>query len=64
MSTWIVMIKFKLSSLYALPMDFYIGIAIHMSLGIVGMYDFVRPPLASHEDTNSMSDDWSRRIRD
>ena len=52
-------VLFQLGSLYALPMDFYIGIAIHMSLGIVGMYDFVRPPLASHEDTNSMSDDWS-----
>ena len=53
------MIKFKLGSLYALPMDFCTGIAIHMSLGIVDMYDFVRPPLGSHEDMNSMSDDWS-----
>ena len=30
-----------------------------MSLGIVDIYDFVRPPLESHEDMNHMSDDWS-----
>ena len=52
-------VLFQLGSLYALPIDFYIGIAIHMILGIVDIYDFVRPPLGSHEDTNSMSDDWS-----
>ena len=44
-------------------MDFYIGIAIHMSLGIVDMYDFDRPPVGSHVDMNSMSDDWSWYIR-
>ena len=59
LNTWIVVIKFKLSSLYALPIDFYIGIAIHMSMGIVVMYDFVRPPLKSHEDMNGTSDDLS-----
>ena len=30
-----------------------------MSLGIVDIYDFVRPPLGSHEDMNHMSDNWS-----
>ena len=34
-------------------------ITIHMSLGIVDMYDLVRAPLGSHEDMNSMSGDWS-----
>ena len=34
-----------------------------MSLGIVDIYDFVRPPLESHEDMNHMSDDWSWPIR-
>ena len=56
LSTWIV--TFKLSSLYILPMDF-LGVDIHMSLGIVDIYDSVRPPLESHEDMNHMSDDWS-----
>ena len=37
----------------------FLGVAIHMSLGIVDVYDFVRPPLGSHEDMNNMSDDWS-----
>ena len=41
-------------------MDF----CIDMSLGIVDMYDFVRPPLGSHEDMNSMSNDWSLPIQD
>ena len=45
--------KFKLSGLYVLPMDF----CIDMSLGIVHMYDFVRPLLRSHEDINNMSND-------
>ena len=40
-------------------MDFYIGIDIHMSLRIVDMSGFVRPPLGSHEDINSVSGDWS-----
>ena len=40
-----------------------LGVAIHMSLGIVDMYSFVRPPLGSHEDNNSMSNDWSRSTR-
>ena len=35
-----------------------------MSLGMVERYDFVRPPLGSHEDMNNMSDDWSWPIRD
>ena len=52
LSTWIV--TFKLSSLYVLPLDF----CIDMSLGIVVMYDFVRPPLGSHENMDHMSDDW------
>ena len=52
-------VLFPLGSLYALSMDFYIWIAMHMSLRIVDMYDFVRPPLRSHEDMNRMSDDWS-----
>ena len=34
-----------------------------MGLGIVDIYDFVRPPLESHEDMNHMSDDWSWPIR-
>ena len=38
-STWIVMFNSRLAA-YALPMDFYVGIAIHMSLGIVDVYDF------------------------
>ena len=56
LSTWIV--TFKLSSLYVLPHGF-LGVDIHMGLGIVDIYDFVRPPLESHEDMNHMSDDWS-----
>mgnify|MGYP005831973511 CR=1 FL=1 len=32
-------------------------ITIHMSLGLVDMYDFVRPPLGSHENMDSMSND-------
>ena len=35
-----------------------------MSLGIVDIYDFVRPPLRSHDDMNSMSDDSSCPIGD
>ena len=37
----------------------FLGVATHMSLGIVDIYDFVGPPLESHEDMNHMSDDWS-----
>ena len=37
----------------------FLGVDIHMGLGIVDIYDFVRPPLESHEDMNHMSDDWS-----
>ena len=37
----------------------FLGVATHMSLDIVDIYDFVRPPLESHEDMNNMSDDWS-----
>ena len=59
LSTWVVVIKFKLSSLYVLPLDF----CIDMSLGLVVMNDFVRPPLGSHADMNNMSDDWSGPIQ-
>ena len=45
LSTWIVA-----SSLYGL----YTRITIRMGLWIVDMYDFVGPPLGSHEDMNSM----------
>ena len=38
-STWIVMFNSSLAA-YALLVDFYTGIAIHMSLGLVDMYDF------------------------
>ena len=41
----------------------FLGVDIHMSLGIVDIYGFVRPPLGSHEDMNHMSDDWSEPIR-
>ena len=34
-----------------------------MSLGIVDICDFVRPPLESHEDMNNMSGDWSWPMR-
>ena len=37
----------------------FLRIAMHMSLGMVEMYDFVRPPLGIHEHMNNMSDDWS-----
>ena len=34
-----------------------------MSLGIIDIYDFVRPPLGSHENMDHMSDDWILPIR-
>ena len=37
----------------------FLGVATHMSLGIVDIYDFVRPPVESHEDMNQMSGDCS-----
>ena len=37
----------------------FLGVATHMSLGIVDMYNSVKPPLGSPENNNSMSDDWS-----
>ena len=36
----------------------FLGVAIHMSLGIVDIYGFVRPPVGSHENMEHMSDDW------
>ena len=59
LSTWIVVFNSSLEACMSYPWIFYVRIAIHMSLGIVDMYDFVRPPLGSHEDMNSMSDDGS-----
>ena len=55
LSTWMVDIKSKLRC----STHGFLGVAIHMSLGIVDVYDFVKPPLESHEDMNNMSDDWS-----
>ena len=42
----------------------FLGVDIHMSLGIVDIYDFVRPPLGSHENMDHRSDDWIWPIRD
>lgn len=53
-SAWIVMFNSSLAA-YALPMDFYIGIVIHMSLGIDDIYDSVRPPRGSHEDIEQLA---------
>ena len=36
----------------------FLGVAIYISLGIIDIYDFVRPPLGSHEYIDHMSDDW------
>ena len=58
LSPWIVVFN-SVWQLYVLPMDFYMRIAIQLSLEMVDIYDFVRPPLVSHEDMNHMSDDWS-----
>ena len=58
LSPWIVVFNL-VWQLYVLPMDFYMRIAIQLSLEMVDIYDFVRPPLESHEDMNHMSDDWS-----
>ena len=55
LSTWMVDIKSKLGC----STHGFLGVAIHMSLGIVDIYDFVRPPLGSHENIDNMSDDWS-----
>ena len=57
LSTWIVM--FNSSLAVVCSTHGFLGVDIHMSLGIVDIYDFVRPPLGSHEDMNNMSDDWS-----
>ena len=36
----------------------FLGVAIHMSLGILDIYDLVTPPRGSHENMDHMSDDW------
>ena len=35
-----------------------------MNLGIIDIYDFVRPPLGSHKNMDHRRDDWIWPIRD
>ena len=56
-SAWIVVFNSSLAACMLYP--WILGVDIHMSLGIIDMYNFVRSPLRSHEDIYSMSDDWS-----
>ena len=55
LSAWNV--EFNLSLAACMIYPWILGGDIHVDLGIVDIYDFVRPPLGSHEDMNSLSDD-------
>ena len=57
MSTWIVLFYSSLEACMLYPWIFR-GSHTH-EFGDLDIYDFVRPPLGSHEDMNSMSDDRS-----
>ena len=53
MRTWIVVFNSCLTACMIYP--WILGVDIHMDLGIVDKYNFVRPPLGSHEDMYGMS---------
>ena len=55
LSAWIV--AFNLSLVACMTYPWILGVDIHMDLGIVDKYNFVRPPLESHEDMHGKSGD-------
>ena len=55
LSAWIV--EFNLSLAACMIYPWIVGVDIHMDLGIVDKYNFVRPSLESHEVMYGMSGD-------
>ena len=55
LSAWIVVFNSCLAA--CMPYPWILGVAMHMIIGIVDMYDFVRLPLGSHEDVYGKSGD-------
>ena len=55
LSAWIVVFNSSLAACVTYP--WILGVDIHMDLGIVDKYNFVRPSLESHEDMHGMSGD-------